>query len=146
MKDTPAGEPRTIVDPNTGTTYTFEGTKDPDTYNTTSDDGTVRVFDKNTSKIISKTEPGAGKTKTQASSVTINAAGARTPVYKDGAQIGYQSYNDKTGKTSFTSFSHEYNSSEEGILPSGSTLGTFAAGNPDKNGTEPTIDWEEAGE
>lgn len=139
MKDLPAGQTQDITDPFSGNVYTIEGmgTTAPNiiTATTTNDKGDVLTIarDKNTGEEIWRNvETGVGKTKTQASNVTINAAGARTPVYVGGKQVGYQSYNDKTGKTSFVSISSEYKSDENGVLPEGATLGTFAAGNPDE--------------
>lgn len=132
MKGLPAGETRQLQDPFTGRIFTIEGasTDAPDIITVTDDKGTVTGRDKVTGEVLWKTEPGAGKTKTQGSSITINAAGERTPVYLKGKQIGYQTYNNKTGKTSFVSSVGEYPSSPEGTLPAGSELGTFSAGNP----------------
>ena len=136
-KTVPAGETKEIKDPNTGRMYSIIGTEDPQTVQTVDDKGVIRIMDKMTMKVISQSAPGMGKTKTQASNVTINAVGGRTPVYKDGKQIGYQTYNDKTGKTSFASYDDKlYPSDASGKLPSGASLGTLSAGNPNDSGED----------
>jgi len=90
MKETPAGEEKTITDPNTGTEFTILGTKNPDTVVATSDRGEVSVIDKSTGKTLSKTEPGVGKTKTRAGGITItqnqaNLIGEKAQVLNESA-------------------------------------------------------------
>ncbi len=135
VKTLPAGQTQTITDPNTGRTYTITGTAQPDTISVTNDEGVVSILNKNTGKIISQTEAGVGKTKTQAANITVNAAGGRNPVYLDGKQIGWQAYNPNspTGAVINTGMDGKVVDS----FPSGYQIGTWAAGNPSNEDNAP---------
>jgi len=79
MKTLPEGEERSITDPNTGTKFTITGlaTDDPKikSVEATDDKGNVTVtrYNEDTGKLLNQISLGkVGKTKTQASNVTLN--------------------------------------------------------------------------
>lgn len=101
----------------------------------TDDNGYETGIDKTTGKVLWKSEVPTGKTKTQASNITVNmkesAAGARNPLVLGGKQIGWQSYNEQTGKPQ----NFNMDGSVMTALPTGVQISTFGSGN-----TTPKVD------
>lgn len=133
MKELPVGQTQEVTDPATGTVYTIEGIASKNAnlkqFTATDDKGNLSIIslDPSTGEVVGQTKvSGVGKTKTQASNVTINAVGSRTPFYVNGKQSGYQTYNDKTGKVMV----FDMNGNPLTKLPEGASLGTYSAGNP----------------
>jgi hypothetical protein len=111
MKALPAGMNETIVDPNTGREYSITGLgSDPNVKVVTSEDSggnlTITKYDVSTGKIVSQTSAGrvgrSGGTGTTVN-LKMDAVGARSPIYNEYTkqQIGFQSFNEQTGKAQF---------------------------------------------